>query len=209
MVLGVDWPWPPGSNLTHKSKFTQFWACPSEDSLPVQVRISNFEPKMHLNTIKIPIDCGTDWPRLSISFFLKPFFNQTAKNAILVYIQWDHRCFFQVSPCTGSVWDDLKLQLINSLLLVRYVTKITCSQVWWVEVDGHWYVAKNYVAFYIHDCWYALNDARLGVNSTLNSLSRNHTEIDMSGTQQATQHTPVLHIFLHTKHMHLNLISIT
>ena len=33
------WPWPSRSNLTSKSKFTPFWACPRNNSSPVQARI--------------------------------------------------------------------------------------------------------------------------------------------------------------------------
>ena len=46
VVLGVDWPWPPMSNLTWKWKFTLFWACPHDHSPSVGVRISKFWPKI-------------------------------------------------------------------------------------------------------------------------------------------------------------------
>ena len=36
IVLGGDWPWPLRSNLTSKSKFTPFCACPGNNSSPVQ-----------------------------------------------------------------------------------------------------------------------------------------------------------------------------
>ena len=61
IVLGVDWPWPSRSNLTWKSKFTQFWACPHDHSPPVEVRISKFWPIMHLSSLNIPVNFGIDW----------------------------------------------------------------------------------------------------------------------------------------------------
>ena len=75
IVLGVDWPWPSRSNLTWKSKFTLFWACPHDHSPPVEVRISKFWPKMHLSSVKIPVNFGIDWSWSSNSFsILKPVF---------------------------------------------------------------------------------------------------------------------------------------
>ena len=75
IVLGVEWPWPPRSNLTWNSKFTLFRACPHDRSPPVEVRISKFWPKMHLSSVKIPVNFGIDWSWSSNSFsFLKPVF---------------------------------------------------------------------------------------------------------------------------------------
>ena len=68
-VLGVDSPWPSRSNLTWKSKFTLFWACPYNHLPPVEVsRISKFWPKMHLSSVKIPVNFGIDWSWSSNSF---------------------------------------------------------------------------------------------------------------------------------------------
>ena len=77
IVLGVDWPWPSRSNLTWKSKFTQFWACPHDHPPPVEIRISKFWPIMHISSVKIPVNFGIDWYWSSISFLIfKPFFCQ-------------------------------------------------------------------------------------------------------------------------------------
>ena len=46
IVLGGNWPWPSRSNLTSKSEFTQFWACPDHNSLPIQARITKFGPEV-------------------------------------------------------------------------------------------------------------------------------------------------------------------
>ena len=70
IVLGVDWPWSSMSNLTCKSKFIPFWACPYNNCSPVQSTITKFGPEMHLNTFKIPGDFGLDRPSASISFLI-------------------------------------------------------------------------------------------------------------------------------------------
>ena len=69
IVFGDDRPSPSRSNLTWKSNFTSFWACLPHNSLAVQARITKFGPKMHLSTVKIPINFGQDWFWSSPSFF--------------------------------------------------------------------------------------------------------------------------------------------
>ena len=60
VVLWGDRPWPSRSNLTWKSNFTSFWACPDDNLSSVQARVTKFGPKMHLSTVKILIDLGVD-----------------------------------------------------------------------------------------------------------------------------------------------------
>ena len=60
IVLRGDRPWPSRSNLTWKSNFTSFWACPYHNWSLVQARITKFGPDMHLSEVKIPIDLGVD-----------------------------------------------------------------------------------------------------------------------------------------------------
>ena len=62
IVLWGDRPWPSRSNLTWKSNFTSFWACPDDNLSSVQARVTKFGPKMHLSMVKIPIDLGVDQP---------------------------------------------------------------------------------------------------------------------------------------------------
>ena len=45
------------------------WVCPGDKSIPNKVRLSKFGPKMHLSTVKVPIDFGIDWSWSSFSFF--------------------------------------------------------------------------------------------------------------------------------------------
>ena len=61
IVLGGDWPWPSRSNLTSKSEFTPFWACPRDNSSPVQARTMKFGPEMQNTLVKIPTVLGVDW----------------------------------------------------------------------------------------------------------------------------------------------------
>ena len=93
IVLGVDWPWSSMSNLTCKSKFIPFWACPYNNLSPVQAKITKYGPDMHLNTVKIPVDFGRDKPSDSISFLI-------VKAMFLTYL----RCFVShlVRPCRKS-----------------------------------------------------------------------------------------------------------
>ena len=44
------------------------WVCPGDKSIPNEVRLSKFSPKMHLSTVKIPIDFGIGWSWSSVSF---------------------------------------------------------------------------------------------------------------------------------------------
>ena len=74
IVLGGNWPWPSRSNLTSKSEFTPFWACPDNYSPPILVRISKFGQQMHFSTIKIPLNSGLDWPWTSPSFLIQKLF---------------------------------------------------------------------------------------------------------------------------------------
>ena len=66
IVLGGNWPWPSRPNLTSKSEFTQFWACPDHNSLPIQARITKFGPEVENSLVKVPIVLGGNWwPRPS------------------------------------------------------------------------------------------------------------------------------------------------
>ena len=74
IVLGGNWPWPSRSNLTSKSEFTPFWACPDHYSPPILVRISKFGQQIHFSTVKIPVNSGLDWPWTSPSFLIPKLF---------------------------------------------------------------------------------------------------------------------------------------
>ena len=74
IVLRGNWPWPSRSNLTSKSEFTPFWACPDHYSPPIVIRISKFEQQMHFSTVKIPVNSELDWPWTSPSFLIPKLF---------------------------------------------------------------------------------------------------------------------------------------
>ena len=61
MVFVGDLPWPSRSNLTSKSKFAPFWACPCDNSSPVQARTMQFGPEVQNTLFKIPKVLGVDW----------------------------------------------------------------------------------------------------------------------------------------------------
>ena len=61
IVLGGDWSWPSRSNLTSKSKFTAFWACPWDNSSPVRARTTKFGPEVQNTLVKISIVLGVHW----------------------------------------------------------------------------------------------------------------------------------------------------
>ena len=67
IVFGTNWPWPSRSNLTLKSEFTPFWACPDHNSLPIQARITKFGPEVENSLVKVPIVLVGNWPRPSRS----------------------------------------------------------------------------------------------------------------------------------------------
>ena len=73
-----------------KSNITPFWACPHHHSSTVQARITRFGPRMHLRTVKVPIDFGLDWLWCSPWFsILKPIFLPNVFAQFLYYIYWD------------------------------------------------------------------------------------------------------------------------
>ena len=61
LFWGVIDLWPSRSNLTSKSKFTQFWACSRDNSSPIQARATKFGPEVLNTLVKIPVVLGVDW----------------------------------------------------------------------------------------------------------------------------------------------------
>ena len=90
IVFEDDRPWPSRPNFTWKSNFTSFWAFQPHNSSAVQARFTKFGPKMHLSTVKIPINFGQDWFWSSPSFsIVKPIFLPNLFALCLYYIKWD------------------------------------------------------------------------------------------------------------------------
>ena len=65
--------------MTFKAKFhfkfkiypiLSLWVCSRDKSPLIEVRISKFGPKMHLNTVKVPNGFGIYWPRSSVLFLI-------------------------------------------------------------------------------------------------------------------------------------------
>ena len=61
------------------------WVYPRDKSPLIEVRISTFWSKMHLSTVKVPIDFGIDWPRPSVLFLISNqlFFFQTLRHSFI------------------------------------------------------------------------------------------------------------------------------
>ena len=71
------------------------WVCPCDKSPPIEVSISKFGPKMHLSTIKIPIDFGLDWPWSSVSFLIS---NLCCFTKLCVSYSFASVCIYLVRP---------------------------------------------------------------------------------------------------------------
>ena len=71
IFLWTDRPWTSRSNLTWKSKFTPFWACPHHNSPPIQARITKFGPEMQNTLVKIPVVLGAIDLKLQGQIWLK------------------------------------------------------------------------------------------------------------------------------------------
>ena len=84
------WGWPSRSNLTSKSEFTPFWACPDHYSPHILFRISKFGHQMHFSTVKIPVNLGLGWPWTSPSFLIPRFFFSLWRCALRL---WNSPCF--------------------------------------------------------------------------------------------------------------------
>ena len=103
IVLGVDRSWPSRSNLNWKSNFTSFWVCPPHNSSAVQARITNIGPKMHLSTVKIPMNFELDWFWSSPSFsVLKPIFLPIYLRSFCIIFSETHRFLILVRPSLAT-----------------------------------------------------------------------------------------------------------
>ena len=79
------------------------WVCPCDKSPPIEVSISKFGPKMHLSTVKVPIDFGLDWPWCSVSFLISNlcFFYQTLRLLFICV------CLYIFSEAIASEWSTI------------------------------------------------------------------------------------------------------
>ena len=70
--FGIEWPCPSRSSLTYKNQNLCYFELVHtiiHHLPPVLVRISKFGPKIHLSTVKIPINFRLDWLWFSGSIF--------------------------------------------------------------------------------------------------------------------------------------------
>ena len=76
------------------------WVCPCHKSPLIEVRIFKFWPKMHLSTVKVPIDFGIDWPWSSVLFSIS---NQLFFSKLCVSHSFASFCIYLVRPSPVSV----------------------------------------------------------------------------------------------------------
>ena len=64
-----------GQNWTSKSKLTPFWACPRDNSSPVQATATQFEADVLDTLVKIPVVLGFDWAwHVKFNLFQNPVY---------------------------------------------------------------------------------------------------------------------------------------
>ena len=71
------------------------WVYPCDKSPPIEVSISKFGIKMHLNTVMVPIDFGLDWPWSSVSFLIS---NLCFFTKLCVSYSFASVCIYLVRP---------------------------------------------------------------------------------------------------------------
>ena len=76
------------------------WFCPCNKSPLIEVRIFKFWPRMHLSTVKVPIDFGIDWPRSSVLYLIS---NQLFFSKLCVSHSFASFCIYLVRPSPVSV----------------------------------------------------------------------------------------------------------
>ena len=76
------------------------WVCLGDKSIPNKVRLSKFGPKMHLSTVKVPIDFGIDWSWSSVSFLTSNLLYSTKYCVSLIFASF---CIYLVRPSPLSV----------------------------------------------------------------------------------------------------------
>ena len=76
------------------------WVCPGDKSIPHGVRLSTFGSKMHLSTVKVPIDFGIDWSWSSVSFLTS---NLLYSTKFCVSYSFASFCIYLVRPWPVSV----------------------------------------------------------------------------------------------------------
>ena len=160
--------------LTFKVKFNlkvkiypilSVWVCPRDKSPLIEVRISKFGQKMHLSTVKVPIDFGIDWPWSSVLFLIsnRPFLYDGL-------VGWD--CNRDIGPLALH----LQTRMI-SLLQLLWLESSTYWQFFYYRPPGKFRVrslkcdAKN--STYMHIIYITLSVNRYGFSLPIGN-TKNH-----------------------------------
>ena len=143
-VLRDDWPLPSRSNLHSNSKYTPFWACPCDNSSPVEARTTKFGPEVQNTLIKIPIVLGIDWAwHVKLNLFSKSclyasflrLWNicETCKNG------WKRSLFHILNGCAQicsptrschGPWNGRVVSLVRPLLASQSSTRPSAMDFW-------------------------------------------------------------------------------
>ena len=125
------------SRSNSKSKFTPFWACPCDNSSPLQARITKFEPELQNILVNIPVVLGVDRAWLvKFNYFQKSclfasllrlwHICETCKNV------WKQSLFHILNGCTQicsptalchGPWNSWVLSLVWPLLASQSLTR--------------------------------------------------------------------------------------
>ena len=76
------------------------WVCLGDKSIPNKVRLSKFGLKLHLSTVKVPIDFGIDWSWSSVSFLTSNLLYSTKFSVSWIFASF---CIYLVRPSPLSV----------------------------------------------------------------------------------------------------------
>ena len=137
LFWGGDWPWTSRLNLTSKSKFAPFWACPRNNLSPVQARTTKFGPEVQ-NNLVIKTYMFGGWLNWHVKFNLISKsclfasllrlwnISETRKNRMetesVPHSKWLRTNMFTHRVCNGP-WNSRVVSLVWQLLASQYSTQ--------------------------------------------------------------------------------------
>ena len=133
LLFWGDWLWTSRSNLTSESKFTQFLACPHDNSSPVQARTTKFGPKVQNTLVNIPDVLRVDWSwQVKFNLISKSCLFASPFCALEIFV-WQAKTVFELFHIPhGST------QYADSLMHAGRVAPWTMNQSRVVRPSGHW-----------------------------------------------------------------------
>ena len=112
------------------------WVCPRDKSPPIEVSISKFGPKMHLSTVKVPIDLGLDLTSSSVPFLIS---NLCFSTKLCVSYSFASVCIYLVRPLPLNVPHSTGHRTyMDSYMHVDRVPPWTMKQSSFISWWDHW-----------------------------------------------------------------------